>query len=422
LRTLVSRRQDLIGIESIDARPLAWGVRVFALCVVGLVSCSLIGTGDLHSDDSAGGSGGTSATTSASGANVSSATSTNSSNGSGTTAGGCGDTLSDPLNCGACGHDCWGAECVNGACELLEVANVSPQIAYRIAANKNIVYFVQGVPQASVGLFRSFAAKDPLPSLSPGVATGVAANQTFVAVHPDLDQGFFGNGAAIGACVGSAQPPPTCASNVAAVPGGIAARELRVIRDRLFFATNQNLSSFGLAFLEPAIIEVDATQTPSRFFSFGHNEDVLYLGGTGNNACLYAAASLDEVFASPTAVVVQCGIAATAPADIAVAPNGAVFYRARGSDLRYGVMRDGLPLFQGLSSPNLGAVEIDHTFVYFDAATAATTTERLYRCPIAATEENACDVIGPEGEIVSISSTDEAVFYTLGNSIYRLRK
>lgn len=36
--------------------------------------------------------------------------------------GGCGDTQTDPLNCGFCGHDCRGAACSDGLCEVITFA------------------------------------------------------------------------------------------------------------------------------------------------------------------------------------------------------------------------------------------------------------------------------------------------------------
>jgi hypothetical protein len=59
----------------------------------------------------------------------------------------CSDILDDPLNCGACGHDCQGAACVAGLCGQPPVVLVSQQSAGPIAIDAANVYWVNILPQ-----------------------------------------------------------------------------------------------------------------------------------------------------------------------------------------------------------------------------------------------------------------------------------
>jgi hypothetical protein len=74
-----------------------------------------------------GGSGGSEATTASSGSGGSDASGGGSSSstgpGAGGAGGGCGDTMTDPENCGACGRSCLGASCSFGLCESKLIAS-----------------------------------------------------------------------------------------------------------------------------------------------------------------------------------------------------------------------------------------------------------------------------------------------------------
>jgi hypothetical protein len=59
----------------------------------------------------------------------------------------CSDVLDDPLNCGACGHDCQGAACVAGVCGQAPVVLASQQSAGPIAIDAANVYWVNILPQ-----------------------------------------------------------------------------------------------------------------------------------------------------------------------------------------------------------------------------------------------------------------------------------
>jgi hypothetical protein len=55
--------------------------------------------------------------------------------------GGCGDTLSDPKNCGVCGHDCIGGDCTNGICQPWVVAAEAHSVLGNVSLDANNVFY-----------------------------------------------------------------------------------------------------------------------------------------------------------------------------------------------------------------------------------------------------------------------------------------
>lgn len=60
---------------------------------------------------------------------------------------GCADLLTDPKNCGACGHDCRGGTCAAGACASISLVT-SVTVSW-LDADDNGAYFVKGDPVAA---------------------------------------------------------------------------------------------------------------------------------------------------------------------------------------------------------------------------------------------------------------------------------
>lgn len=59
----------------------------------------------------------------------------------------CGDTTSDPSNCGTCGHGCLGASCVKGQCSPATVATVNQ--AFAVAVRGTDLVVIDRSPQSS---------------------------------------------------------------------------------------------------------------------------------------------------------------------------------------------------------------------------------------------------------------------------------
>jgi hypothetical protein len=99
----------------------------------------------------------------------------------GAPADGCGDTQTNPANCGACGHDCEGGACVQGVCQpfVLEGEELFPNT---IAADGARVYWVNqtdpdyGKPPKSAlvrSVSRMGGAPVTLETLTPGIGTSL---------------------------------------------------------------------------------------------------------------------------------------------------------------------------------------------------------------------------------------------------------
>jgi hypothetical protein len=80
-------------------------------------------------------------------------------------AGACVDTLTDPHDCGACGHDCGGLTCTNGSCDPIALSNAF--VAWGgIAQDDSTIYFtgadgtLKSVPKSG-GATRTIARMSP---------------------------------------------------------------------------------------------------------------------------------------------------------------------------------------------------------------------------------------------------------------------
>jgi hypothetical protein len=102
------------------------------------------GTGDETATTTTGTAATTaSGTTSSTAATTTAGTTTSTSTTSG--AGGCGANLSDdPHNCGACGHDCLGGDCVAGSCQPVVFMGSQPQPIRDLAGYDGAIYWVTG--------------------------------------------------------------------------------------------------------------------------------------------------------------------------------------------------------------------------------------------------------------------------------------
>jgi sugar lactone lactonase YvrE len=107
----------------------------------------------------------------------SSSSSSGASLGSWPTSGGgaCGDTTSDPHNCGMCGHDCLGGACVQGSCQPVVLASNGYPNA--ITLNTTALYWsdlVSGIMRLPLGTMT------PTMIASANAPEGVALDNTFV--------------------------------------------------------------------------------------------------------------------------------------------------------------------------------------------------------------------------------------------------
>jgi len=61
----------------------------------------------------------------------------------------CGDTVSDPANCGRCGHSCLGGTCAGGLCQPQVLAANQPS-ATNLAVDSSTVYWAAGSPVSTI--------------------------------------------------------------------------------------------------------------------------------------------------------------------------------------------------------------------------------------------------------------------------------
>ena len=63
----------------------------------------------------------------------------------------CVNTADNPLHCGACGHDCLGGECVEGACQAVELANGKGRLFMVQLLGDDLYYGGDGVDVGRIG-------------------------------------------------------------------------------------------------------------------------------------------------------------------------------------------------------------------------------------------------------------------------------
>jgi hypothetical protein len=86
-------------------------------------------------------------------------------------AGSCGDTSSDPHNCGACGHDCSGATCSNSVCESVVIAAAQVDAYALTVDDQNVYWTVEGTGSDGAVL--------KAPAQQTGTATAIASGQPY---------------------------------------------------------------------------------------------------------------------------------------------------------------------------------------------------------------------------------------------------
>lgn len=82
----------------------------------------------------------------------------NVSQGDGTTS--CGDTTSDPENCGSCGHSCLGGACTGSKCEAVTLAETTATIPWLVTDATRVIWLT-GLPDLSGGGDVFVCSKDP---------------------------------------------------------------------------------------------------------------------------------------------------------------------------------------------------------------------------------------------------------------------
>src|SRR5262249_54432682 len=102
-------------------------------------------------------------------------------------AGSCGDTTSDPENCGKCGHSCLGGQCVQAACSPVVIVTGAIQ-PRAVAVDSTYVYWAEA---GNGNIRRAF-----LDGGSPQTVATTGGTVTAIAVDPDrvfwVDQTFVG--------------------------------------------------------------------------------------------------------------------------------------------------------------------------------------------------------------------------------------
>jgi hypothetical protein len=93
------------------------------------------------------------------------------------------DLKTDPLNCGACWHSCWGAACVDGKCQPIDVATSQDRPTGIALNDTSIFWATQGTTGATGTLRMRSKTGSSTVTIASGLAAaqGVSANSTTVA-------------------------------------------------------------------------------------------------------------------------------------------------------------------------------------------------------------------------------------------------
>jgi hypothetical protein len=303
---------------------------------------------------------------------------------------GCGDVQKDPKNCGACGFDCGGGECIAGACRLVTAAKIPDEPnelgCLTLTPSTGEVFWTR-TKFSPVGVQRvKTTGGSPSPYFPGAVGVGIASNANVVA--------FTSGG---GGSVSLRQCDPANA------PSGCSVRTYSAIGLPQYVATKPNVDESSA--LNPTTI---TSTNPANDFSA--QNAIGPLVANVQRSAFYQVTNLGPIitlFANPNSTGI--GLTPPAPTAMAVDPVTDTIYVTHGAAIDRLVATAYVAAFIGPlpSTPLRLALEPapsnylywsalegngNGTALYRTAAKGGAPIEKLYAFPLAVQ----CLVAGPD--------------------------
>jgi hypothetical protein len=340
--------------------------------------------------------------------------------------GACGDTASDPLNCGACGHDCLGGACSSGQCQPVAIAQ-SQGGPFMVAQFGSQVYWTNFIG-STVGSANKYDGGNTLMAASGNGADsplGIGADDAGV---------YFANSGSSGTVVRCGLT--SCQGAATLFDAGFTNTDLAVVGGNVYWlqadgdeidrvatggGTHQNLATTDTNNFGRYLSRI-ATDGAFVYWSESFNDTILRKPiGSGSATTIYTLSS----GAQPSALLLD---------------NGTLFFATLGSDNGQGAISYGNPDGSGGAQPLAAsqrfpyALASDATYLYWTAEGDFDTNNKplgnggVFRCAKTGCGGNPEQLASNLSDTRGIAVDDQAIYFATfatGSSdgqIWRLAK